>query len=129
MTLFSGKATLKIDGILIGNVVFMKTLAAVQVELQRDELNIRAVNRLVRSKNFEQAYEQADENSKNLVIKIIDLFDSKKVRLWIVHELRDSPEHLNHAELVDLAKHENIRYYSKLSKSQLLSELKNKGVI
>lgn len=107
----------------------MKTLTTILVEAHRKFLDGRSIHRLVSMDSFELAYNNADEESKILVLKLIDLQDLKRIKVWVLRELRDSLEHFTHAQLVDLARQEGILYYSKLSKAQLLSELKNKGAL
>lgn len=97
----------------------MKELSILQLGLHNQVLQLRNILRLVDDPRFVEAYERAEEKSRNKVLSHIENLDRQLVSDWIRSELGD----LSLRKLRDVARNCGVSNYSRLSKSILLSEI------
>lgn len=84
-------------------------------------LEIRALNRFVHSWEFTAGYVQASEDTQSKIIEAINKLDYTTVKELTCQNLLDK----TYRELRKLARRYRIKYYSSLSKAELVNALAN----
>ncbi len=105
-------------------------LSAVDIQFNHHKktLELRKFDRVVQSSGFQDAYKIANQSDRWDVSAIIiegRLFDLKH---WIRRHLYNDFKNHSVAELRILASAHQIKYYSRLTKAELISKLIKKGL-
>ena len=98
-------------------------LDQIQKEVHQRLLNIRRIERLVLSKEFEIAYVRANEKAKQKVIEIIKQGSNEQLTKWIKFELEEGIGDYTIRQLRLIASQYGIPNYGVMLKSQLLSSI------
>lgn len=104
------------------------TLLDIQQSLHSRVNDLRSLQRIVATPDFETAYRQATEEQKAIVTELINNGDKDGVQQWVALQERDRTniEELPVKELRRLAASLGIAGYQFLTKASLLSQIKGK---
>jgi len=89
-------------------------------------LTARKIARLLESSKFEAAYTVASEQTKAVLESLVVTLQYDKLILEVTKTLRGTTQldQLSYSQLREVAKNESVYRYSRLSKTQLVEELK-----
>lgn len=86
-------------------------------------LDARAMDRILRSREFQEAYDRAIDSEIKELQFIIEDISPERLRSWMFDILYGSLECLSHRRLREMAKRLNIFRWSRLSKPELIEEI------
>ena len=93
------------------------------VNFHKKTLRMRAIDRILCTREFEDALERAGESEIISLHRILEQLDIPILQQWIFELLYGPMEHLSHRQLRELAKNMNVSRWSRLSKDELIEEL------
>lgn len=91
-------------------------------------LNLRAFSRYASTDEFEEVFFSVKADIRNQVDAIFDSADLDKLRAWVKANRKQSLETLSYRELRERAKNQNIFFWSRLSKDELVEALRAASV-
>ena len=106
----------------------VKQIDLIKSEHHKETLNLRRLDRLVQSDDFNIAWERSTEKSHNCVLWHIKKRHYKIVKDWVFHYRYFNFQYFSIRDLRNLASKHHIPYYSRLSRPALISALVKKGV-
>lgn len=86
-------------------------------------LKFRSFNRILKSTDFEIAYENAVYDDKCELNEILERAEPKELKSWISKLTQSELETLSYRELRRRAQMANVHRWSRLSKEELIDEL------
>jgi len=104
----------------------MKSLMDLILLARNRYLDYRALDRIMRTSTFHDAYKQATKDQKAALETIVEGHSTLKLRRWIRDVLQANLELMSYNDLRDLAMIEQIRRYSRMTKPQLLRAIKER---
>jgi hypothetical protein len=104
------------------------TLKASQMQLavRRRTLDQRAIDRLIQTQNFREAWEQASQVQRSLLVQLISNSSIEEVREWFKSVYTKKIVDLSYRELRVLGQRARIPYYSRMQKEDLIAALLKK---
>lgn len=99
----------------------------IQVLIQRETLNLRAIDRIIQSNEFVESWKQSSVERRQKLLEVLGNKDLTGVRLWMASGPKKLPD-MSYRELRDLAQRHSIPKYSRLDKEQLLRALSKRGI-
>lgn len=105
-----------------------QTALEFQIEIRRRTLNTRAINRLVQTEAFAEAWKVATEDERKAMAAAINDCDIEYVRMWIRKVNRKTLIDLTIRDLRGIASRHHIKNYSRMQKDDLVSALIEKGI-
>lgn len=99
----------------------MKNVATIKTRVHNTLLSYRALQRLVNSPRFEQAFQLDPDNVRLQFALISGNFDA--VSEWVTDTLSKELGNLSIAQLRNKAAGRGIRYYTSKTKDQLIQEI------
>lgn len=99
----------------------MDTVDTIRVQTHDELLEIQAKHRIIFSIKFKVAFERSSETERKI---FKSLKTARDMRKWI--DKHSDLDNMHFVDLRDLARLENIRYYSKLNRRELIAVLKGK---
>jgi hypothetical protein len=104
----------------------MITLRDIRDDFHNQVLRMRSMERILESREFEQAFKKANEKQIDLLHLTLMSHHVDAARQWI-RDLIEEPLGLrSYRALRDLAKNENVPRYSRLNRDQLIRALEKK---
>lgn len=100
-----------------------------QVRHHRIFLNRRAIDRIIQSSLFVEAWNKASIFERRFLISYIDQLQVQKVRDWISKIVISTLDRCTTRMLREFASYHRIKNYGRMSKTQLLKALEKKGNI
>lgn len=97
-----------------------------QQNLYTKLLTLRAIERIVSTQTFQEAYKLADEVEKKIVLKLIEEYKKDEINLWVTDIIRNKNKDITEytiRELRTYARRIGIPNYSLLTKYLLLEEI------
>jgi len=91
-------------------------------------LDFRGQDRLIRSDSFVEAWNRANEKERRKLLNICNTPNSMKLKAWILKIMVGGLEQFPINILRQLASFHCIKNYSRMTKTNLLIALKEKGV-
>ena len=98
------------------------------MKIRRRALNLRAIDRLTQNPDFVSVWNCATHTRRNELISLIDKIDIELVRIWFEKTRWITLRNLSKRELIDLARYYRVKNYSRMTKFNLLKELRKKGI-
>lgn len=105
-----------------------QTALEFQIEIRRRTLDTRAINRLIQTEAFCEAWKVATEDERKAMAAAINDCDIDHVRSWIRKVNRKSMMDLGVRDLRDIASSHHVKNYSRMQKEELVSALIEKGI-
>lgn len=102
---------------------------SVREKLDRRVLNLRAIQRLLADPDFEITFDRADDFQSARLDLLIKEASVQGVKDWIKNLHPDEVAYMSHRKLSELGRKENIPGWSRLSREQLITILKDKGYV
>lgn len=99
----------------------------IQVLIQRETLNLRAIDRIIQSNEFVESWKQSSVERRQKLLEVLGNKDLTGVRLWMASGPKKLPD-MSYRELRDLAQRHSVPKYSRLDKEQLLRALSKRGI-
>jgi hypothetical protein len=105
-----------------------KLLLTEQVATHSKMLSLQRIYRYITSPLFEEAYDRAAPQERDLVLKYIREGDKDRIVQWVRLNIRREKDYESYtvSELRETAKHLGIRNYTHLTRDDLLIEILNK---
>ncbi len=100
---------------------------SIQILVRRETLNLRAIDRIIQSRDFEDAWKRSTTEQREQLLKALGNKDLDSVRIWLRSTVRTALADLSYRELRDLAQGHLIPRYSRLDKEQLILQLQQRG--
>jgi len=101
-------------------------------EIQRNfhskMLEFRAVDSLLWTERFEDAYNRTTEQHRDMLVVILKSGRLEALRVWIKERLEGPLRYASYRRLRELGKRENIHRWSRLDRDELLAALEKKGL-
>lgn len=91
-------------------------------------LEYRAVDSLLYTDRFEDAYNRSTEQHRDMLLVILKSGRLEALRRWIRERLEGPLRFASYRRLRELSKRENIHRWSRLDRDELLEALKMKGL-
>lgn len=104
-------------------------LPAIQIQIRhhRQTLDHRALDRVIQTSIFAEAWTFATGGQRERVLSYINHVDYAEVKDWVLRIMVGTLERCSMKILRELARYHQVKNYSRLSKSKLLIELSTKG--
>lgn len=99
----------------------------VQIRHHRRTLNIRAQDRIIQADLFSEAWTLATREQRKEVLIHINVIDYSAVKDWVLKIMVETLDRCSMKILRELARHHQIKNYSRLIKAKLLDALSKKG--
>lgn len=106
----------------------LKSAAAIQVEIRRRTLDLRAIDRLIQNPEFPSLWNGASVEDRRKLLHSVNRNELEFVRQWFEEEQVIGLDDLSRRELVDLARFHRVKNYSRMTKERLLRELRRRDV-
>jgi hypothetical protein len=91
-------------------------------------LNLRAIDRLIQNPEFPSLWNNATAENKQALTKYVNNVDVESTREWFEGEQVIGLDDLTRREMVNLARYFRVRNYSRMTKFQLLRELRRRDI-
>lgn len=103
-------------------------MVSVLLDVRRKMLAMRAIHRLIETRNFDDAWDVCSEFDRITLQEAIDNFDVELVRDWIKRINRNSLSDLGVRQLRSMASNNHVKNYSRMQKTELIAALIEKGI-
>lgn len=107
---------------------FQYSAYEIQFKHHRFTLDFRSQDRLIQSEVFAEAWNRADEDKRKYVLNLLSKPDPYKLKRWILSIMVGGLDQYPIKILRQIASYNQIKNYSRMTKTQLLSILNKKGV-
>jgi hypothetical protein len=96
----------------------------IQVLVRRETLNLRAIDRIIQSDVFVDAWRQATVQQREQLLQVLGNKDLAGVKRWVDAVGPRNVADLSYRDLRDLAQRHLVPRYSRLDKEQLITALR-----
>jgi hypothetical protein len=101
-----------------------ETLRGVRAGVKNRVLALRSFERQVNKEEFQIAFDASSDVDKIELFAILKSTDKTKLKSWIHKLVRGKLDYMSYRSLRDWAKEENIPYWSRMSKEEIVEALK-----
>jgi hypothetical protein len=96
----------------------------IKAAVHRRLLALRCIQRTLDLDSFEEAFNQATPEEKTQLEELVAKFKDKEVKAWISKINKGRLEFMSHRQLAKLGKENNVYLWSRLTRDELIEELK-----